>query len=253
MKRKPINILLTGYGNLSKHIYNALKNKPEIKLAIDSVTKHKKKPEKFVPDIIWVLKKDDQIEKEIRRWYSIYPYALYISSSATFNIQEINRELPVRASTLYPPASFPGSRLRRDFSGITFLTEYGRYLMPAHRKMIKKIVCTLKARMDEIPYEERLRFHIAAVFANNFSHALWDISLRLVPPDCKKYLLPLMHQTLDNLRKMNPSGTITGPAKRNDRYSMNKHMELLGEKKIIKKIYRDISEYILQKFQNHDL
>lgn len=94
--------------------------------------------------------------------------------------------------------------------------------------------------------EERLKLHLAAVICNNFVNHLYA----LAEGYCKKegldfhLLHPLIKETAARLNEIPPSASQTGPALRNDRTTIKKHLELLKEYPGLQKIYELLTESI---------
>ena len=99
--------------------------------------------------------------------------------------------------------------------------------------------------------EERQQLHLAAVFANNFTNALYGISSDLLKKaniDFKT-LLPLIQNTLKKLETLSPKEAQTGPAKRNDKVVINKQLSLLQDPQH-RKIYEILTEEIMRQHLN---
>jgi len=62
-------------------------------------------------------------------------------------------------------------------------------------------------------------------------------------------LKPLMKQTFQRIDMMSPHDVQTGPAKRNDGATMQKHLELLSTQKDMQTLYQSVSAYISSKFK----
>jgi predicted short-subunit dehydrogenase-like oxidoreductase (DUF2520 family) len=96
--------------------------------------------------------------------------------------------------------------------------------------------------------EERMKLHVAAVIVNNFTNHLYALAEQY----CKKegidfrQLLPLIEETVQRLKTNSPSGTLTGPAIRNDQPTIQKHLELLNDHPQLQKIYQLLTESIQQ-------
>lgn len=94
---------------------------------------------------------------------------------------------------------------------------------------------------------QRRVYHMAAVFANNFTNAMLmateDISEKLNLDF--NILKPLIAQTFNRLEKHMPSEVQTGPAQRNDKETMSRHLELLAAYPELQKLYTNISGYIV--------
>ena len=96
--------------------------------------------------------------------------------------------------------------------------------------------------------EQRLNIHLAAVFACNFTNHLYCISKSLLTENQVSFdlLHPLIRETFQKAIENDPCEVQTGPAKRNDRGIIRKHLDLLAEKRILKDIYQLLSESILK-------
>lgn len=105
-------------------------------------------------------------------------------------------------------------------------------------KQISKTVLALN-------YKERLKLHLAAVFANNFANALYVAASDLTDNHFK-LLFPLIEQTTHKIQVLNPLEAQTGPAKRKNEEVMKKHLALLSKKTELKKVYKLLSKLILK-------
>lgn len=91
----------------------------------------------------------------------------------------------------------------------------------------------------------RLKFHLAAVLANNFSNSLYVAAAEILGDKNNfKLLLPLIAKTSEKLKQLAPRASQTGPAKRNDKVVMKKHLQLLKENSELKKSYKTLSKLI---------
>ncbi len=94
---------------------------------------------------------------------------------------------------------------------------------------------------------ERLKLHVGAIIVNNFTNHLYG----LTEDYCKKenvdfkLLLPLINETASRLLSFPPKELQTGPAARNDRLTIEKHLALLKDYPDLKKIYELMTESIL--------
>jgi predicted short-subunit dehydrogenase-like oxidoreductase (DUF2520 family) len=100
----------------------------------------------------------------------------------------------------------------------------------------------------QLDHSQRLKIHLAAVLANNFTNSLFVEADKLVRSAKKdlniELLLPLIKQGTRKLRSMSPKAAQTGPAKRKDTTVMQKHLELLKNNKELKQIYSLLSDLI---------
>lgn len=99
--------------------------------------------------------------------------------------------------------------------------------------------------------DARKKLHIAAVFACNFTNYLWGFSVDILETIGQDLhvMEPLVKATFEKALKVSPHEGQTGPARRNDRATIEKHLEELhGE---AKELYSLLSQNIIKKF-HHD-
>jgi len=93
--------------------------------------------------------------------------------------------------------------------------------------------------------EQRAILHLAATFASNFTNALYGIAFSLLHSKgiSEDIIFPLLHNTLEKIKSMPPNKAQTGPAIREDKKTMNKHLEMIQNQEL-KTIYQLFSSYI---------
>lgn len=98
----------------------------------------------------------------------------------------------------------------------------------------------------EVSESQRAQIHVAAVFACNFSNAMYQIAYKLLEEKGLPFeiLLPLLRQTVEKVSQMTPAKAQTGPAVRGDEKVMRKQMESLEDERL-REIYRMMSEVII--------
>lgn len=96
--------------------------------------------------------------------------------------------------------------------------------------------------------EQRLKLHLAAVIAGNFSNAMYaaanTFTDKELGKDYFKYLIPLIVKTAKKTRSVSPIEAQTGPAKRKDNITQKQHLQLLKKYPDLKKIYKSMSKLI---------
>ncbi len=97
--------------------------------------------------------------------------------------------------------------------------------------------------------DARLKIHVAAVFINNFTNHLY-----LQAEDfCNKenldfnLLKPLMMETAHRILTHSPKDVLTGPAVRNDVFTLEKHLRLLTNHPKQKYLYLKLTDSIINK------
>lgn len=94
---------------------------------------------------------------------------------------------------------------------------------------IKELAYKLSTHVSEADSAQRLRLHAAAVFACNFANRLWsyaDDILRRGGEDITA-LKPLLEETLRKAMTVTPAQAQTGPARRGDTATMQRHHTVL--------------------------
>lgn len=96
--------------------------------------------------------------------------------------------------------------------------------------------------------EMRRRVHLTGIFANNFTNAMIGISQKLLT-ECgldPEIVTPLITETFEKIKTIPAKEAQTGPAARNDRTTIEKHLQMLENLGMQQEanIYRQISAYI---------
>lgn len=92
--------------------------------------------------------------------------------------------------------------------------------------------------------EDRLRLHLGAVVACNFTNYLYQLSQQLMPQQADldfRIYEPLVREQIDRVFQLLPEQTQTGPAIRGDAVTLQKHLALLGGEPHAQKLYRELS------------
>lgn len=111
---------------------------------------------------------------------------------------------------------------------------------------IEALAHRISNRVFRANSERRARLHIAAVFACNFTNAMYDAAHRLLATDDIPFdvLLPLIDETAAKVHHLTPREAQTGPAVRGDKNVMHRHMQALEGDESLQTMYELISNYI---------
>jgi predicted short-subunit dehydrogenase-like oxidoreductase (DUF2520 family) len=96
--------------------------------------------------------------------------------------------------------------------------------------------------------QERLHYHVAAVFVSNFTNHLYSIAEGYCEQekiDFKK-LLPLINEVTSRINFNSPHDVQTGPAMREDIFTLTLHLQTLSDHPHVKYLYLKLSESILK-------
>lgn len=116
------------------------------------------------------------------------------------------------------------------------------------KELLLSLAQKLSKKVEYVEEKERQALHLAAVFASNFSNALYGIAYDILDQANLDWslMMPLLEQTLKKTAQMSPIQAQTGPAKRGDSNIMQFHLEQIQDEKW-KAIYNLLSQYIYLK------
>ena len=116
------------------------------------------------------------------------------------------------------------------------------------RKMLMwELARELSPTCYEVSEAQRAKMHVAAVFACNFSNAMYQIAYKLLKENGLPFeiLLPVLRQTVEKVSQMRPAEAQTGPAVRGDENVMRTQISTLSDDRL-KELYRLVSELIME-------
>ncbi len=104
----------------------------------------------------------------------------------------------------------------------------------------------LSSTVQVLEEAQRMVLHRAAIFGCNFTNAMYAIAYDILREHNIDWqmMLPLLQNTLDKVKTMNPHDAQTGPAQRGDQNVIFMHQEALRDARL-KEIYRLMTEYIM--------
>ncbi len=110
----------------------------------------------------------------------------------------------------------------------------------------------LKLKYELVNTENRQKYHLSAVLVNNFTNAIFVLAQDYCLNHHLNFelLKPLIFQTVENIKTQAPEHNQTGPAKRNDLKTINKHKELIQNEQDLKQVYDVLNQVIQNRFKN---
>lgn len=99
--------------------------------------------------------------------------------------------------------------------------------------------------------EQRLKLHLAAVVASNFTNYLYTLAEDFCKTEALQFemLFPMIKEIAQRLEFASPRILQTGPAVRGDHETIRKHIELLEDHPSLKKIYSSMTESIISYYE----
>lgn len=262
MKSIAFNISFIGAGNVAWHLAPALENaghyvkevysktgKSAIKLIGNLYDAQLKENLDFSdsPAQIFVLAVPDDAIKSVAQEIVLPEQSILVHTSGTKGIDELGYAAASANGVFYPLQTF--SKVRPvSFEKIPFFIE-------SDNKQATDILSTMAKSISKsvnfVSSEQRAQMHLAAVFACNFTNHLLRISQDLMAASKLDFdlLRPLIAETIEKSINLSPSEAQTGPAKRGDVETLDKHMEMLSNNESVQEIYRMVSQHILDTYQ----
>lgn len=252
-----MRIAIIGAGNVATHLAVALSAKADI---VQIYSRHRENacclasritPEPAVTDradeiirdadVYIVSVKDDAIAEIAATSGDDDGLWVHTSGSVPMSVFAGRKK---RYGVLYPLQTF-SKDVAVDMAEVPFFVEGGD---EATADEIKDIARLMSPVVNVADSEQRKRIHAAAVFACNFTNHLWAVAEKILNDGGYGFdvLMPLLRVTLDKAGKVSPSAGQTGPARRGDTGTMQRHIELLDDADA--EIYRMLSRSIMEKY-----
>lgn len=256
---KLTSVVLIGCGNLSWHLAKQFSKHSHIALTVVNHQENAALPvfkKQFkastvvgidkVPataDFYLLCISDAAIKGVLQQLNIKNPKAILLHCSGSTGISVFEGHLQT-CGVLYPLQSFSKDS-EVNWATAPILIEAST---PPALTSIKTLALCLGTNLHTVNSERRLHLHLAAVLVNNFTNALYAAAdEHLIAAGFKKdfdLLKPIMQSSIDKVQRLAPIDAQTGPAKRKDKTTMNKHLALLKQEKQVKKVYKELSKLI---------
>jgi predicted short-subunit dehydrogenase-like oxidoreductase (DUF2520 family) len=117
--------------------------------------------------------------------------------------------------------------------------------------VIEKFAGSISTNVAKADDQERLKYHVAAVLVNNFTNHMFAMAEEFCSKENIEFakLYPLIDETVSRVKLFSPESVQTGPAIREDIYTLGKHLQILSAHPDLKYLYLKISESILKLHQ----
>lgn len=196
------------------------------------------------PDIVLLTVRDDAIESVASHIAATHRYFTGIVAHTAGSVPiDILRPYFRNHGVLYPLQTFSKCHLDLNYSKIPFFIEGSDVEVAA---TLEKLATTLSPNVFQLNSRQRMKMHIASVFACNFTNALYDISSHLLEEAGIPFsvLHPLIQETVRKIESLSPAEAQTGPAVRGDVKVISRHIEALESDHELQRLYMQISKYI---------
>jgi predicted short-subunit dehydrogenase-like oxidoreductase (DUF2520 family) len=191
-------------------------------------------------DIIIIAVADKAIETLVQQLSFNNQLIVHTAGSVSINVL---KSVSGNYGVLYPLQSI--RKQMNDEIPIPFLIDGNNELV---LNQIKKIAAALSKTILQADDDMRLKLHVAAVFACNFTNFMYLQSATF----CEQENIPfsllqdLIEETANRNGIKHPSEVFTGPAIRNDTATIEKHLQVLNNHKNAKELYEMLTKKIIE-------
>lgn len=197
-------------------------------------------PQKLAEADLYLIAVSDRAVREVAEQLPIPREAVVAHTAGCVSIEALDR-YPRRA-IFYPFQGFSAGR-RVDFRALYLFLEVAD---PAVMAPLRAFAERLSDHVLEADSERRARIHLAGVFCNNFSNAMYTLASEVLKEADLGFeiLKPIIAETADKaIQSDNPATVQTGPARRGDRPTQERHLRLIKDERT-RTIYELISQTI---------
>ncbi len=148
------------------------------------------------------------------------------------------------AGVLYPLQTFSAKR-DIDFKNVPLLIEASNQ---ESEDLLVHIASSISLHVQKVNSAGRSALHLAAVLACNFTNHLYALAAELLEKESLSFnlLYPLMEETLAKAKAYPPATVQTGPARRLDINTINKHIDYLGKDTFEASLYILLTDSIIR-------
>jgi len=255
------SVSFIGSGNLAWHLAPALDNAGyPVREVYSRNAQHAKKlverlydaQVKATPDfstspskLFIVAVADDAIE-QVAREIILPDEAILVHTSGSQPLDKLAFAAASGTGVFYPLQTFTRG-VKVDFRTIPVFVEADSDGVLAE---LLKIARSLSRQVFQITSQERLALHLAAVVASNFTTHMLAMAHEITGQHHLNFewLKPLIAETINKTFQVGPHQAQTGPARRGDFETLDRHLELLQNNPKTAELYRMISQHIIYRY-----
>lgn len=189
-------------------------------------------------DLYVIAVSDTAVESVAREFYTGNKPVVHTAGSVSM---EVLKPVSSNYGVLYPLQS-----LRKDMQRIPEIP----FLVDGCTTEIQVLLCdfatSLSSEVKICTDDQRLNMHLAAVISSNFTNHLYALTEQFCNHHQLSFdlLLPLINEVAFRLREGHAADLQTGPARRGDEATIQKHLQLLSEDEQLQQLYKLLSQSI---------
>ncbi|MEP3838475.1 MAG: F420-dependent NADP oxidoreductase [Algibacter sp.] len=229
-----ISVVILGAGNVATHLFKGFEKTNDVSV-VQWYNRNASSLQQYshlvdVTDNLEALKDADLYiiavsDDAISELSSSLPFEdkLVVHTSGSVSVYDLDMKL--KRGVLYPLQSF-SKAAKLNFTNVPICIET---IDKKSYPLLKKVAVSLGSPTKRINSDQRRVLHLAAVFVNNFTNQLYRIGHEITESEGAEFdlLKPLIMETANKIQDMSPFKAQTGPAKRNDKKTIKKHLKQL--------------------------
>ena len=245
-----IKIVILGAGNVGTHLFRVFTQAKEVQViqwynrSLKNIKQHQKEVALIdqldhlkEADVYLLALSDDAIPITANELAPLKGIVAHTAGSVPMDVLKQHKNRGV----FYPLQTFSKNRAV-DFKNIPICIEANN---DQNKETLTKLAQTIGENIHYINSTQRMGLHTAAVYVNNFTNHLYQVGAQIceeqeVPFDL---LRPLIAETAVKIESITPKEAQTGPALRNDKTTLQKHMDQLSDP-VFKNLYLTLTESI---------
>lgn len=229
-----ISVVILGAGNVATHLFKAF-NKAENIIVNQWFNRNLKSIDYYknlveVTDNLSNLKEADVYiiavsDDAVAKLSAQLPFEnkLVVHTSGSVGLYDLDKKL--HRGVFYPLQTF-SKEAEINFSNVPICIET---TSKEHFSILKLLAESIGSTSYRVNSDQRSSLHLAAVFVNNFTNHLYRIAHEITEAMSTEFdiLKPLILETANKVQTISPYMAQTGPAKRNDKKTIKKHLKKL--------------------------
>jgi len=199
-------------------------------------------------DLFLIAVNDNAIDEVAGKLSDVSGIVVHTSGSVGISVFDNNIS---DYGVLYPLMHL-SKEILMDFAQIPLCIEANT---PLNYAALHELACSVSHSVYPVTSAERKILHLSAVFASNFSNLNYIISEEILKKNNLSFnmLRPIIVETATKVLRNAPSELQTGPAVREDYQVIGEHEKLLADFPQYQKMYKLLTEIIIQKKKNNEL
>jgi len=199
---------------------------------------------------IFILAVSDDALQDVVREIVLPEDCVLLHTSGSQPLEVLRFAATPKIGVLYPLQTFTRN-VPVDLSEVPLFIESAN---PDTAEVVTAMARALSDNVVKITSPERLALHVAAVFASNFTNHMLFIAQEIMKENSLSYdwLKPLIATMISKSLQVGPENAQTGPARRGDFETLDRHMQLLQDDEATAELYRVVSQDIVDRYQSEE-